>query len=57
LLRSQTANLLFPAEKQIAARRTKGVVGKTGNAMPTAPKNKHMNPNTVNKIFFINLFQ
>ena len=48
------ANFSLLAEKQIAASKIKGVVGKTGKATPTAPSAKQINPEIVSTIFLIN---
>lgn len=53
---SQSAILLFPAEKHIAASRTKGVVGMTGRATPTAPNANRINPNMVRIRFLTTIF-
>ena len=43
----------LPAEKQPAASRKKGVVGKTGRKIPAVPSDRDKNPTIVSNIFLM----
>ena len=42
--------------KQAAARRRKGVVGRTGTKIPTKPSIEHRIPAAINRYFLLNIF-